>query len=171
MNPDKQRIIHAFLKCPENKKLLVEYQNTNSAELKIQIDLEFKKFYQNYRILSYLIKVLHFESKHFDKQIRTHRNKNQLIIDSDINFTNIHLDNFVTDPIALSEDITDHISSDNLFNCVRKLTNRQRDVISLFYVKQMTEKEIAKKLGITQQAVSKIRNNVLENIRKELMYD
>lgn len=167
MSPEKQKIIQAFLKCPANKSLLDEFRATHSEETKILIDLNFKKFYQNFRILSYLIKVLHYESRHFDKKMRSHRNRYPLSITGNLE---MYQENSLPDSIQLSENIVDHISSNNVFNCLRKLTRRQQEILSLVYVRQMTDKEVGQHLGITQQAVSKAKRNALKNMREELTY-
>lgn len=170
MNDEKQKIIQEFLKCPTNRSLLDEYKNSHSEEIKILIDLKFKKFYQNFRILSYLIKVLHYESKHFDQKMRAYRDRNQLTLESNFDIFPIYQEKAFADAIGPSEDIVDHITSENLFNSLRKLTDRQKEILSLVFVKEMTDKEIAQQLGITQQAVSKTRRNVIKYIRKELTY-
>lgn len=174
MSSEKQKIIQEFLRCPSNKTLFEEYKATLSEEIKQKIDAKFKKFYQNYRIISYLVKVLHYESKHFDKKMRTYKNRYQLILPSDlenVNFTPIYFQKSYSDSVEFSNDIADHISSEKLFNCVKTLTDRQKEILSLVYVKQMTDKEIAQYLGITQQAVSKTRKNVIKKIRKENSHD
>lgn len=174
MSSEKQKIIQEFLKCPSNRKLFEEYKTTNSEELRLLIDSNFKKYYQNFRTLSYLVKVLHYESKHYDRKLRAHRDRNQLTLTTNLDNSNlipIYHEKPYSDPINLSEDIVDHISCDNLFNCLRKLTDRQKEILSLVYVKQMTDKEIAQYLGISQQAVSKTRKKVINHIRKELTHD
>lgn len=166
-----KKIIEEFLSYPDNQKMLEEYQYTNSQEIKNKLDREFKRFYQNIRILSYVLKVLHFESKRFDQKERMHRRRNILSLDGDEKITVIYHERFFTDFIGLSDDIADHISSDKLFYSIRKLSERQKKILSLVFVKQMTDREIAHYFGISQQAVSKSRRNIIENIRKELTYD
>ncbi|TQR20631.1 sigma-70 family RNA polymerase sigma factor [Psychrobacillus vulpis] len=171
MNPEKLKVVQEFLKCPANRALLEEYHATNSEEIKLIIDNKFKKFYQNFRILSYLIKVVHYESKHFDRKVRDHRNRYQLTLTDNIDISPIYYEKSFSDSLGLSEDILDHISNDKLFNCLRNLTGRQKEILSLVFVRQMTDKEIGQYLGITPQAVSKTRRNVIKYIRKELTYD
>ncbi|SES10480.1 sigma-70 family RNA polymerase sigma factor [Psychrobacillus sp. OK032] len=171
MNSEKQKIIQEFLKCPSNLTLFEEFKTTNSEEIKQKIDLRFKKHYQNYRIISYLIKVLHYESKHFDRKMRTYKDRYQLILTNNLDLSPIFLERSYSDSIGFSEDIIDHIASHKLFNCLRKLTDRQKEILSLVYVKQMTDKEIAQYLGITQQAVSKTRKNIIKKVRKEITHD
>ncbi|QGM30223.1 hypothetical protein GI482_07465 [Bacillus sp. N3536] len=171
MGTGNKKIIEEFLSYPDNKKLFEDYQYTKSQEIKNQLDNEFKKFYQNIRILSYVIKVLHYESKRFDQKERLHRSKNILSLDSDDKITVIYHERFFTDFIGFSDDIADHISSEKLFFSIRKLSERQKKILSLVFVKQMTDREIASYFGISQQAVSKSRRNIIDNIRKELTYD
>lgn len=174
MGSEKQKIIQEFLKCPYNKKLFEEYQITKSEEIKRKIDIKFKKYYQNYRILSYLIKVLHYESKHFDQKMRTYKSRYQLILTSDLenlDFSPVYFEKSYSDAIEFSKDIADHISDDKLFNCFKALTDRQKEILSLVYVRQMTDKEIAQYLGISQQAVQKTRKNVIKKIRKGISHD
>lgn len=174
MSSEKQKIIQEFLKCPSNQTLIEEFKITHSEKIKQKIDFKFKKHYQNYRIMSYLIKVLHFESKHFDKKMRTYKHRYQLILTTDlenVNFSPIYFEKSYSDSNDFSYDIADHISDDKLFNSFKTLTERQREILSLVYVRQMTDKEIAHYLGITQQAVSKTRKNVIKKIRKENTHD
>ncbi|WP_192797524.1 sigma-70 family RNA polymerase sigma factor [Psychrobacillus glaciei] len=172
MSSEKQKIIQEFLRFPSNRTLFEEFKATNSEELKLEIDSKFKKHYQNYRIISYLIKVLHYESKHFDRKMRAYKNRNQLNLTSNLDLSPIYLEkSFSSDSNGFSKGIVDHISSNNLFDCLSKLTDRQKEILSLVYVRQMTDKEIAQYLGITQQAVSKTRRNVIKNIRKEITHD
>ena len=166
-----KKIIEEFLSYPDNQKMLEEYQYTNSQEIKNKLDREFKRFYQNIRILTYVLKVLHFESKRFDQKERLHRRRNILSLDGDEKISVIYHERFFTDFIGFSDDISDHISSDKLFFSIRKLSARQKKILSLVFVKQMTDREIAHYFGISQQAVSKSRRNIIENIRKELTYD
>ena len=167
MSSDKQRIIDEFLSYPDNQKLYDDYLDSQSDDLKEKLDKEFKKFYQNIRILSYVIKMLHYESKRLDKKERDYRRKNDLTFD-------LYSENFqipYADLINETDDISEVITSEKLFLCIQNLSQRQKDILSLVYIKQFTDKEIAKELQISQQAVSKSRKKILEIIRKELLYD
>jgi len=167
MSSDKQRIIDEFLSYPDNQKLYDDYLDSQSDDLKEKLDKEFKKFYQNIRILSYVIKMLHYESKRLDKKERDYRRKNDLTFD-------LYSENFqipYADLINETDDISEVITSEKLFLCIQNLSQRQKDILSLVYIKQFTDKEIARELQISQQAVSKSRKKILEIIRKELLYD
>ncbi|MCL2437226.1 MAG: sigma-70 family RNA polymerase sigma factor [Clostridiales bacterium] len=52
---------------------------------------------------------------------------------------------------------------------IGKLTDRERQIITLRYFKDMTQQQIAEKIGISQVQVSRIEKKVLESIRKDML--
>ncbi len=170
MNSFKNQIVNEFLRSPNSKKLFDEYQKNKAEDIKLLLDEQFKKFYQRFRLLSYLIKVLHYESKHFDKKIRLHNSRNQLSLSTNIDlFATTHKSEDVfSEKVNYSNNIEDHITSENLLKSVSKLTDRQKQILSLAYIEQMTDTEIARRQGITQQAVSKAKNKAINKIKGEL---
>lgn len=53
-----------------------------------------------------------------------------------------------------------------LYAAMGKLTERQREVVELYYFKEMTQQEIAEELGIGQRAVSHALEGALKKIKK-----
>jgi len=51
---------------------------------------------------------------------------------------------------------------------IGKMTERERQIITLRYFKDMTQQQIAERIGISQVQVSRIEKRVLENIRKNM---
>jgi RNA polymerase sigma factor (sigma-70 family) len=170
MESKHNRVIDEFLKFPDNKILFDEFQSTKDEKVKALIDERFKLFYQRYRIISYLIKVLHYESKHFDKKIRLHNDRNQLVLSSNPNLLEIEKQNENDSLEVSSHSIVDHITDEKLLASVRRLTDRQQQVLSLAFIQQMSDTEIALHLGVTQQAVSKAKKISINKIREELKH-
>ena len=56
------------------------------------------------------------------------------------------------------------LTSEMLAAYMKKLTPRQRDVLHLLYIEGLTQKEVANKLGISQQAVAKIKKKATDRI-------
>ena len=52
-----------------------------------------------------------------------------------------------------------------------KLKNLQRKVINYIFIKDLTQAKIAKKLSISQRQVSRIKNEALKSLKKELEKD
>jgi RNA polymerase sporulation-specific sigma factor len=55
-----------------------------------------------------------------------------------------------------------------LKNAIGKLAERERQVIILRYFKDMTQQQIADRLGISQVQVSRIEKKVLSDLRKQM---
>lgn len=56
----------------------------------------------------------------------------------------------------------------DLKEAIRQLEDRERQIITLRYFKDMTQQQIAKVLGISQVQVSRIEKKVLKNMREKL---
>ena len=64
--------------------------------------------------------------------------------------------------------IEDLIALDLALN---KLRNLQRKVVNYIFIKDLTQEKIAKKLAISQRQVSRIKNEALKSLKKELEKD
>lgn len=53
-----------------------------------------------------------------------------------------------------------------LYAAMNKLTERQSEVIQLYFYKGMTQQEIADELGICQQSVNRIMNQAIKKLKK-----
>ena len=60
-----------------------------------------------------------------------------------------------------------------ILNAVSKLNERDREIISqrfgLFGKKEMTQKEVASKLGISQSYISRLEKRIISKLKKEIM--
>lgn len=165
----ENKLIESFLEDTDNRELFENYQRKNSDAIKLVLDERFKSFYQRYRLLSYFIKVLHFESKHFDKKLRLHNKRYQLASAKTEEAELIFEQHFNIKPDleyhSPSLDFKEHLTNEDLFNSFNLLTEKQKNIITLSYLHLMTDTEIAKSLGVTQQAVYKIRKSALKKLR------
>lgn len=55
---------------------------------------------------------------------------------------------------------------ERLYTAIGKLTERQQQVIQLYYFKEMTQQEIAEELGITRQRVGVILDGAIKKLKK-----
>ena len=53
-----------------------------------------------------------------------------------------------------------------LYAAMSKLTERQMEVVQLYFYKGMTQQEIAEELGIRQQSVDRIMKQAVKKLRK-----
>lgn len=166
------RLLKNFLECDTNSNLLKEYELTKSKATKDKLDSRFKSFYLKMKIISYLNKLIHFESIHFDKKIKSDYEKQLLILDKEIDEGSIKPADLLESPridLVPYEKLEDFIEEKEVYFAISKLTENQKKILYLSYVKNLKEQEIASKLGVSQQAISKQKSLSLKKIRKELM--
>ncbi|MBQ3409626.1 MAG: sigma-70 family RNA polymerase sigma factor [Clostridia bacterium] len=64
------------------------------------------------------------------------------------------------------ENIEDIFSDEKIHDVVRALTYDEKSVLFFFYVKEESDRQIAKRLFSTQEAVKSKRNRIINKIRK-----
>ncbi|WP_411844579.1 sigma-70 family RNA polymerase sigma factor [Schinkia azotoformans] len=70
------------------------------------------------------------------------------------------------DYLINSKHIEDYIENVELIKKLRSLSQHQKNILSMSYIDDLKDKEIAKMLCISQQAVSKTRNKALKKLRR-----
>ena len=171
-------IIDCFLSIKENQKLYQLYKEFPTKDNEKKLDNAFRNYFRKIRAISYLNKVIHFESKHFDKIFRRNNERYLLILDRPINTEeNISVmselledyssNNFVDE--IYSEHLEDHFHSLDVINSIKNLTEKQKRILFMYFIKNLKDAEIAKVLKISQQAVSKTRNKAITKIRSDLI--
>lgn len=164
-------ILDSFMSNQENMKFYKLYIENPTKENKERLDKLFKKHFYIIRCISYSIKMIHFESRHFDKKQRRrneifqlsldHENNNgkrniELVADKDsMNYSNDKLEQEISDPV--------------LYSSLLNLPNRQQIILKHLYMDNMKDTEIAMVLGISQQAVSRAKKMPLQSLERECL--
>jgi len=65
-----------------------------------------------------------------------------------------------------STDLHQHIQHPILYKAIKSLNKRQQQILYLAYVINISDTEISKKLNVSQQAISKSKNNALAKVRR-----
>lgn len=165
----KNRLITSFLAQENNHQIYKEYQLNKDKSLQWTLDNRFKKFYRKYRLISYIIKFFHFESKHFDKKLRDFKNRyapetniDTILADQKV----FRIDTYGESSLSLK----DHLTNEELSNEFSNLTATQQRVLTLSFLFELKDTEIAARLGVTQQSVFKTRKNALKKLAKREYY-
>jgi len=177
MKKEKNKLIEQFLSDEENKRMYQEYLKNPIDKNRRKVNLAFKKYYKEVRTISYLQKVIEFETKRLDKKQRIYEEKHWLILDKPVNdekknnLYEIIPDTSVTDNFEEIhfDHLEDYFENPLILNALAKLTKRQKDILYLAFVKNLKDGEIAKQFVISQQAVTKTKNKALEKLRRELL--
>lgn len=169
---ESDTLIEDFLHREENIKVLEDYMNNPNKRNKEVLDKQFKKHFYIIRCISYFIKMIHFESRHFDKKQRRRNEIYKLTLDKE-NDNGVHYIDLVVDFKGI-ECITknlEEISEDPILHAsINNLTEKQKRILYYIFVEEMKDIEVASVLGISQQAVTKAKRRALTKIRKGLSH-
>ncbi len=72
------------------------------------------------------------------------------------------------DKLSSSDNQEDMIESMELRTAISSLPEREKKVVMLRYFRDMTQSEVAARLGVSQVQVSRIENKIIEEFRKKL---
>jgi len=98
----------------------------------------------------------------FDEPLNTDWDGNELLL-SDI---------LGTEPDLVSRDLDNNIEKQMLYNAIRTLNSREKDIVNLRYglgkEKEHTQKEVADMMGISQSYISRLEKRIIEKLKDEL---
>jgi RNA polymerase sigma factor (sigma-70 family) len=173
-------IIKSFLNIPENMDLLKEVINKPTDILRKKLDEAFKEYYFNIRFTTYLSQAIYFNAINYDKKIKLFSDRNQSILDRPLKGDqNGTLIDFLTsaewkkgqEVQITSSNIGDHLTSQILFDGIQRLTENQRQLLSLAYIYGMNDSEISIYLNKSQQAVSRSHRKALGKLKEIIEAD
>ncbi|GGJ97140.1 hypothetical protein GCM10007063_19440 [Lentibacillus kapialis] len=139
-----------------------------------KLDQAFRQFYMEIRFINYIAKVLWRYAKDF--RIKKHRNATHYlpILDQPIQIkeessTITYKDQLLDhngDDTSEAEGLLAQVEDLQLQKALTQLTDKQLKVLDSYYVHNMTQKEIARNLGVSQQSISKILKTSLDNLKE-----
>lgn len=130
------------------------------------------------------IKLATYASRCIDNEIlmylrKTKRLKGEVSIDQSLSFdaegNELHLEDILgTDKDIVTKGIEEENDKKIMINEVMRLNPRDRDIIILRYgllgQKELTQKEVAEKLGISQSYISRIEKKVIKRLKTLVNY-
>ncbi|WP_431811956.1 sigma-70 family RNA polymerase sigma factor [Lysinibacillus sp. FW12] len=153
-------ILNNFLTIEQNKKLYEEYKiNLDKRVLDI-LENEFKKFYSKIIIVSYFSKALHFAAQKYDQGIKKYRRFEDELFERNENV--FYIDEYKEHE---PDNIANYVEDQDISESITNLKDRQKQILYLHFIREMTEAEIARVLNISQQAVNKAKNKAIDEIR------
>lgn len=165
------KILVDFFNEKLNREHYERYLEQPTLENKRILDKQFKKHFYMVRCFSYFLKMVHYESRHFDKKQREHNKRYQLTLDRQDENGRPEID-FISNKYIEKDcgsELYEVIESNLLLNALMNLTNHQSNILNKIYVGELKDGEIAKVLGISQQAVTKTKRGALNKLKKEML--
>lgn len=159
----KNPLLKSFLQDKQNLELLLDTLNNPSRENKKRLDSSFKNFFFEIRFTSYISSLIHFSAIDFDKRKRREKQRMLLVEDGTlVESFSINHENLESQSTLL-EDI---VTNERLFSIIKSLTEKEKNVLIQRYIFDFTDTQIAEKLSVSQQAVSKMRKRALNKLKK-----
>lgn len=155
-------ILWNFLSIEKNMKMFEKYTVSRDKCIMESLEKEFKKYYLKIVVVSYFSKTLYHAAQKFDKKIRKYQSFKRDLLEQK---EGLYVENIdINDP----NNIANLFADKNIYKAINKLTGRQKQILYLLYVKNMTEIEVASALDISQQAVNKGKNRALKEIKSRI---
>ncbi|MGC6585043.1 sigma-70 family RNA polymerase sigma factor [Paenibacillus sp. Dod16] len=123
-----------------------------------------KKEEINRRFITYMANLIYYNSINYDKKRRMKENRFPLMLDNNENQDSALFT--VYDSESVPPNLKDHITDYLLHQAYESLPAQQQMILSYAYVQKLTDKEIARRLGVSQQNISKHRLKALAKLRR-----
>jgi RNA polymerase sporulation-specific sigma factor len=141
---------------------LIKAINTYDAEKKIKLATYASRCIEN-EILMFLRKAANRRTEvSIDEPLSTDWDGNELLL-SDI---------LGTDADVIMRPLEDDVDRKLLFDAIAKLTKREQDIIAMRFglgkYKELTQKEVADIMGISQSYISRIEKRIIARLRREI---
>lgn len=166
-------IVHNFFLNPNHIKLLCYSLLTDSTT---ELDKAFRKFYFGIRFIRYINSLIKFATIDLVRKNNRDAQRTILIFDKPLEgsvcfgeyLINTHSDFHQNKTEWDQDNFIESIQHEDLYSALLSLTEKQKLVITLTYSTCSSDIEIASKLSVTQQAVSKTRISALKKLKKAL---
>ncbi|WP_044899305.1 sigma-70 family RNA polymerase sigma factor [Brevibacillus thermoruber] len=164
-NVQVNKLMRSFLKQPEIQKLYRKWvDHPDDKDTSNELNERFKKFYSEIRLIKYISSVIRYTAIEFDVRERKQYQLHQPLEEEFSQKLCVNMD------IAFDENdlLGEVIGDERVLRAVQTLTERERSILTLFYLQGNKEIEIANRFGITQQAVSKTKRRAIQKLQNHL---
>lgn len=162
----------------EDEENIKIYSKAINSQEQYHIDILVDRFY-NYMFklyfISYIEKSLKLKSLEFKRKINKLKEREVYVLNIlDDGFEEERINTIadksinIIDEICSEADIKNMSSNTKLNEAIQNITSKQRTILFMRYIQDKEEKQIAKELNLSKQAVNKVKLAGLKNIRDYL---
>ncbi|WP_432406516.1 helix-turn-helix transcriptional regulator [Wukongibacter sp. M2B1] len=162
----------------KHKKLYVEGMILKDSKALKMLEQNFNDYLFKACLCAYVKKTICFSSLRIKKRKDRIVNREKLYLNViDVNFQEERINLVpdkkmdIVDEVYESQrciDYTQIFSDKQLSNAFTNLTNKEKEIIGECIVNDKSQTSVAKNLGISRQAVNKIKNSALRKLNREL---
>ncbi len=162
----------------ENKKLFVEGIILKDLKALNKLENDFNNYLYKAYLCSYVKKAIHFSSLKYKQKKDRMKNKEKLslnVLDENFQEERINVvpdkERDIINEIYENKENFDYIqafSNEKLSKAIEKLTHKEKKIIKECIINDKSQVEVAKELGISRQAINKVKISALRKLNKEL---
>ncbi|WYP26812.1 sigma-70 family RNA polymerase sigma factor [Alkalihalobacillus sp. FSL W8-0930] len=170
-------VIRAFLEEEQHMNLLIESIVEPTPKNREAVNESFRSFYMELRLVKYLSQLIHYYSIDVSKRYRRHFARHSYVMDqplSDDHSLYLHdvlesegpsVESLVTEG---GSDLEQVIENPLLYKHFLALSDKQKQVLNLYFVGGLSHRVIAKRFGSTPQNISQIATRALAKLRSAI---
>ncbi|MFD0736382.1 sigma-70 family RNA polymerase sigma factor [Planotetraspora mira] len=161
-------IIKKFFSCNNNLNLFIEAKNNPTKETYENLNNTFKKFYLEIRVIKYISKTIYFTVINCAQKERMYSDNNLLVLNNEefsLNLKNSYEEDILDLILYKNEDLLEHIENKKLYDLINKLTKKQKIIVQLYFINQLSVNTISKKLCVSPQYIYKILKNIFKKMK------
>jgi RNA polymerase sigma factor (sigma-70 family) len=163
-------LMQGFLK-DEQHRIVYEQAERYPSEANLQkLNAAFQQFYTEIQLTNYLTMTLSYYARNYSKQAAVLQGRELTVLDQP---ASEEQETSKKEMLVAKEDQTVYsweqaIHDPALLTAIQDLPTKQKQHLELHFIHQLTHTEIAEKLDISQQAVSKSIQSALRKLRSVL---
>jgi RNA polymerase sigma factor (sigma-70 family) len=167
----QNKAVESFISHSDNQKLVENFLRHPSACKEECLNEAFKAHYFDIRFTSYVSSSLYFHSVNFDKHTRKYSERHPLTLDNQADEDGGSYVDLVPDPASDIAPFTNYstlmecVENEELLQAYKTLTDKQKHILDLAYVQELSDTEIARMLSVSQQAISKTHRKALRLLK------
>lgn len=163
-------LMNGFLKEEKHRLIYEQAVRHPSAANLSRLNSAFQQFYTEIQLTNYLTTTLSFYASNYSKHAVKKQDRELVVLDQPVNeeHNNSKKDMLIARDNQQVYGWEQAIQDPALFSAIKELPDKQKQYLELRFIHQLTHTEIADKLDISQQAVSKSIQSALKKLRTAL---
>ena len=159
-------LFQSFIQEEAHWRCFMEAYGSRDREALNRLNSLFHKYYTEIRFIAYVTKLIRYTAINFDRKRRVGHLRFPLTLDQPVGASDSAWIDLIESPTCDGElAFEESIQQKSLYRAYSRLTSKQKEVLDLFYRFELSDTEIARAAGISQQAVSRRRKRALEKLR------
>lgn len=163
-----QRLLDAFLAQEDNQQLYQRVFNSpEDRQRNDELDSRFQEFWDEVRFTKFLSSLIRFTA--IELAVRNQKTSNACQPTDEVERV---IDSLVSDSDKSEWEDNfewkDVLADKRIWDAVQTLTEKEQEVLTLLYLRNLKEAKAASLLGVSQQTVSKTKKRALLKLRKQL---